>query len=294
MMEKKVIKKSLTQEKVVLLLQILILLLLSLFYIIFRVFPSLEMLFAFTILIFIWKSKQRALLKDLLPFFLLLLTYQSLRGFADNLSPAQIHITDLIGWEKSLFGGIIPAYAIQAILPSIPGHVVIAWIANLLYMSHFLNPVIVAIIIWYYKKDAYWAFIFGLLVLTYAAFFTYLFFPAAPPWWATKYGYLLDQPVTMTAFVYPSLVEFFGRNPVAAMPSLHMAYPSFIFFVSIYLWKRKAILIGLLPILVGISTLILGHHYVIDLIMGVIYAACALVFTISIHRYSKLWKISNQ
>ncbi len=233
------IKGLLTQEKVVLYLQLIILSFLSLFYIIRGVFPSIEMILAFTIITFIWKTKQRALLKDLLPFFLLLLTYQSLRGFADNLSSSQIHITDLIGWEKSLFNGWIPAYFVQSTLPSLPGHTVITLFANIFYMSHFITPIIVAIIIWNYKKDAYWPYIFGLLILTYGAFFTYLFFPAAPPWWATKYGYLLDQPVTLTAFVYPTLVEFFGPNPVAAMPSLHMAYPSFIFLILFIYGKGR-------------------------------------------------------
>ncbi len=274
------LKQLLTQEKVLLLLQLLIIGFISTYYVLNGIFPSLDIVIALTVTLFIWKSKQRALLKDLLPFFLLLLTYQSLRGFADNLSPSEIHITDLITWEKSIFNGWIPAYVIQQQLPTTPGAKIIIILANLLYMAHFVTPIIVAVCIWYYRKNSYWPYIFGLLVLTYGAFITYFFFPAAPPWWATKFGYLPDQPVTLSAFVYPTLVEFFGPNPVAAMPSLHMGYPSYICIYILFLWGKKALWILLLPILVGLSTLILGHHYVIDLIFGILFALIAWLVSI--------------
>lgn len=286
------IKGLLSQEKIVLLIQIAILILLSIFYIIQGVFPSLEMIIALTILLFIWKTKQRALIKDLLPFFVLLITYQSLRGFADNLSPSQIHITDLIEWEKSIFSGVLPAYFFQSILKTFPGKEIITGIANIVYMSHFVNPIIVAIIIWNYKKDAYWSFILGMVILTYGAFITYFLFPAAPPWWATKYGYLVDQPVILSGFIYPTIIEFFGPNPVAAMPSLHMAYPTYLFFILVYLWKRKILWFGILPIMVGIATLILGHHYVIDLFVGMVYSIISFAVSYFHHLKTKT-PISN-
>jgi hypothetical protein len=60
------------------------------------------MLIALSVAILIWKAKNRNLLIDLLPLFILLLTFQSLRSFVDDLTPARIHITDLIAYEKSL------------------------------------------------------------------------------------------------------------------------------------------------------------------------------------------------
>lgn len=256
----------------VLLIQVSFLGILALVYIFNGVFPSIEFLLALCIIALIWKAQFRTLLFSLMPFFILLLTYQSLRNFADNLTTAQIHVTDLINTEKFLFNGVIPAWFLQSkILPS-PYASWISLLTNLFYMSHFVIPVIIAIILWYKKHELYWHFVVGILVLSYLGFITYVIFPAAPPWWATKYGYLPDQPVTLAPYFHPELAEVEGPNPVAAMPSLHMAYPSFISIFVYYAFGRKIKWIFLLPLSVGFSAVYLGHHYVIDLIAGIIYA----------------------
>ncbi len=273
--------KKLAENQILLALQIVFILGLSLFYISRNIFPSVEMLVALSVAVLIWRARYRNLLIDLLPFFILLLTFQSLRSFVDDLTPARIHIVDLISYEKALFHGIIPAAFFQKAFSNQPYTHVLSEILNLLYMSHFLVPVVVAIIIWYQKKEHYWYFIIGLIALTYAAFITYIIYPAAPPWWATKYGYLTDQPVFLSNFFkYPTLVEFAGPNQVAAMPSLHMAYPSFICMYLFYIWGKKTFWMILLPIGVAISTLYLGHHYVVDLIAGYLYASIIFLITI--------------
>ncbi len=265
-------KSTTTNDRSVLVVQLGFLILLGAFYIYQGYFPSIEMLLATSVILLLWRAQSRKLLRDLLPFFILLLTFQSLRSFADNLTVADIHITDLIRYEKTLFHGHIPSSYLQSLLPELSSAPYIILLANIFYMSHFINPLIIAIIIWYKNHSDYWYFVGGLVVLTYAGFITYFIFPAAPPWWATKYGYLTDQTVVLSRFFYPSLVEFAGPNPVAAMPSLHMAYPTFIFLFSLLIWKRKGLFLLPLPILIGLSTLFLGHHYVIDLIAGAIYA----------------------
>lgn len=187
--------KKLTENQLLLILQIFFILGLSFFYVSRNIFPSLEMLIALSIAVMIWRAKQRSLLIDLLPLFIMLLTFQSLRSFVDDLTPARIHILDLITYEKFLFKGIIPAAFFQVAFSNQPYTHVLTEILNLFYMSHFLVPVITAIVLWYQKKEHYWYFIIGLIALTYAGFITYIIYPAAPPWWATKYGYLTDQPV---------------------------------------------------------------------------------------------------
>lgn len=283
-------------NQILLILQISFIIGLSSYYILHNIYPSIELLIAFSIAIFIWRAKNRSLLFDLLPLFILLLTFQSLRGFVDNLTPARIHILDLIAYEKAIFNGIIPAAFFQKLFYDQSYTHVLSEILNLFYMSHFLVPVIAAIIIWYQKKEHYWFFIIGLIALTYAAFITYIIYPAAPPWWATKYGYLTDQPVYLANyFKYPTLVEFAGPNQVAAMPSLHMAYPCYICMYLMSIWGKKVFWMVLLPIGVGISTLYLGHHYVIDLIAGYIFASTIFLITIWVkqRRVSKPEPIMN-
>ena len=270
-----------SNNKSILIIQITFLMVLSLWSMIRGVAPTIEILIALVIALLIWRAQYRALLADLIPFLLLLLSFQALRSFADNLTHADIHIVDLISYEKALFGGIIPAYFLQSTILDQPYAPLIEIPSSLFYMSHFVVPLITAIILWYRKKETYWPFVIGLVLLSYAGFITYLLYPAAPPWWATKYGYLIDQPVSLTAFAFPTLVEFAGPNPVAAMPSLHMAWPTFISLYCIYVWRRKVIWLLCLPLAVGFSTLILGHHYVVDLLFGILYGIVFLFIIIA-------------
>jgi hypothetical protein len=220
-------------------IQISFLVFLSLWQISHRIFPSIEVMLLLVILMLVWKAQHRELLRDLLPFFILLLSFQSLRGFADDLHLADIHIGELIGYEKSLFSGVVPAHFLQSVVPDLPFSNIIGILSGIFYMSHFVVPVIIAMILWRQDKPRYWHFITGLIILSYLGFLTYIFYPAAPPWWATKYGYLIDQPVHLLVYTIPTGIEIAGPNPVAAMPSLHMAYPTYIVLYCIYTWGKN-------------------------------------------------------
>jgi len=250
------------------LIQVGFLLLLCAWFLLRGIFPSIAALFAFSIILFGWRSQVRGLLRDLLPFFVLLLTYQALRGYADDLAPFEIHITDLIGYEKALFGGVIPASWIQTRLAGSFWAPIVNYTAGVLYMAHFVTPLLVAILLWKRRKSYYWPYVIGFLILTYAGFLTYLLYPACPPWLAYMNGFL-DQPVEMHSF--RGLIEFAGPNMVAAMPSLHVAYPTFIACFLTYVFGRKAAPVLLLPFAVGFATVVLGHHYVVDLLVGAVY-----------------------
>jgi membrane-associated phospholipid phosphatase len=235
-------------------------------------FPNTEMIAAAFIFSFIWTSGGRRFLLEFMPFLILLLTYKQMRNFADNLTPADINVTNLIRWEKSLFGGTVPSYWVQTHLWHHFYTPVLDALTNTLYLSHFLSPLVISALLWPKRRAMYWAFAIGLVVLSYAAFATYVVFPAAPPWWATLNGYLPDQPVTLDHFVANAQALAKGANPVAAMPSLHTAYPTFIALVAIYVWGKRGIPVILLPLGVVFSIVYLGHHYVIDALAGIVYA----------------------
>jgi membrane-associated phospholipid phosphatase len=256
------------KENWILIIQMLFLFGFILLNLINKVVPSIELLLAFCVLIFIWRSKDRKLLFSLLPFFILYLVFQSLRGFADNLSPSQVHVTEIINLERMLFGGRIPSHYLQVAVQRLPEQNIFDLVCNLVYMSHFINPLIVALLLWFKKPGGYWYFVGGLLVISYLAFIVFYLYPAAPPWWATKYGYLKDQPVYLSDYYQMSSIIQAGPNPVAAMPSLHMAYPTFIALILLYHWHLKAAPILLLPATVAFAALYLGHHYFVDLVAG--------------------------
>lgn len=235
-------------------------------------YPSTEMVPILLLALVIMNPRVRTFAIDFAPFLVLLISYDTLRNFADNLSASDIHITDMIRWERSLFGGALPGRVLQTTLTDKPYTLALDVLTNTLYLSHFLTPVITAIFLWRRRKTDYWAFAITLLLMSFAGFATFVAFPAAPPWWATHHGYLPGEAITLDPFIVDADVVSAGPNPVAAMPSLHTAYPTLIALVCVAVWGRKALPVLLLPLGVAFSTFYLGHHWVIDALAGAGYA----------------------
>lgn len=238
-------------------------------------YPSTKLGFLIILVLGVINPRVRDFAVDFSPFIMLLLTYGALRSFADNLSPSDIHITDMIAWERSLYGGHLPGYVMQSNLWNQPFTPVLDVLANGLYLSHFMTPVLAAGLIWRKNVVDYWAYAIGLVVLSFAGFVTYILFPAAPPWWATAHGYLWREPITLQHFVISGSAIANSANPVAAMPSLHAAYPTYIAITCIMVWGRRAVPVILLPVGVILATIYLGHHYTIDAFVGMAYAGFA-------------------
>jgi hypothetical protein len=217
-------------------------------------------------------------LRDWLPFVGLLLAYESLRGLADNLSSVA-HSADLIAVETALFGGHLPTLWLQHHLWR--GQV--QWydvVFTLLYFMHFVLPLVCAFWLWHWRKQRYWQFVVSLVVLCFAGFATYVLFPATPPWLAARQGdlqpvvkiidYVLDlfpRQMTISAF-YHNL----NPNPVAAMPSLHAAFPWLVFLMLHQELRRRAWWFLPYCLALWLAIVYMGEHYAIDAIAGVVYA----------------------
>ena len=116
---------------------------------------------------------------------------------------------------------------------------------------------------------------------------TYLLYPAAPPWMAAQKG--LIPPVkdvfatTLGTFItpggVPTVYGIMGPNPVAAMPSLHAAYPFLVYLFLVRFYGKKGHLFLPYVLLVWLSIVYTGQHYVIDAIVGALYALVAFAVT---------------
>jgi len=209
-------------------------------------------------------------------------------------------VENLVNLERSIFG-FIPTVELQARFFN-PAH--IAWwdvLAVVIDFLHFPLPLLVAFYLWVKDKKHYWKFIIALLTLSFTAFITYLIFPAAPPWYASQRAGLIEVHKIVDYVVaqvgwgwdFSRIYNNLNPNPVAAMPSLHSAYP-WLAFLTLFSFKKK---IGLMflpyPFLVWLSVVYLGEHYVIDVIAGVTYATFAylVVFQNSFFRkqFSKIF-----
>ncbi len=227
-----------------------------------------------------WRAFGRVLL-DWLPFTAALVVWDVSRGIADAVG-LPLHVGDVAGADRLLFGATVPTVWMQDHFFD-PGRV--HWydaVATLVYATHFLATPVLAAVLYLRNRDVWLAFVRRVLALAVAGLVTYVLFPAAPPWYAAREG-VIDPVVRASSRGYIWLhINKAGNllregqvaaNPVAAMPSLHIAYATIItIFLMAGRRSRARWLLGLYPIAMGLSLVYLGEHYVVDLIVGVGYA----------------------
>ncbi len=214
---------------------------------------------------------------DWTPSLLLILGYDYMRGLVP-IVVTKVHIRAMIYFDRLVFH-VVPTVALQQALfkPSM-----LHWydyVAACLYLSHFIVPFVVAFVFWYSDRAYFKRYMAAMVVLSYLAFFTYLVFPAMPPWMAATQGFLPPVThITDLAFAHfapsltlPTVYNYFGANLVAAVPSLHAAYPlmAALFFVKKF--PRYGKLFFLYPLAMWFSVIYLGEHYVFDVLVAIFY-----------------------
>ncbi len=222
---------------------------------------------------------------DWIPFLLILFVYEILTRIIPAIV-THINIANVANFELSAFG-TIPTIWLQRHFFNGALH----WYDYLLtfiYALHFIIPQFFAAILWRKSIAKFRFFVFTLLVLSYMGFLTYLLFPAAPPWYAASKG-VIGGVVRIQELIYAqfhdlglftvtsksSLFSLFKINDFAAMPSLHVAYPTLLLIMAYHFFKRKFVYILPYALLIYIGVVYLGEHYVTDAIFGVIYAIIA-------------------
>jgi membrane-associated phospholipid phosphatase len=84
---------------------------------------------------------------------------------------------------------------------------------------------------------------------------------------------------------FTELYDRLPANQVAAVPSLHSAYPMlFALFVTGIFGIKKFWWVYVYPVSMWIGVVYMGEHYVIDVILGALYAVLA--YTASVYGYN--------
>ena len=116
------------------------------------------------------------------------------------------------------------------------------YLAWLVYLSHFVVTLTVAIVLWVRAYPMFRRFRALFLTVTFAGFVTYVIYPAIPPWLASERG---DMPHTVRIvramwleLGLSDVAAVFGEKskyafPVGALPSLHAAWP---FLLLVFFW----------------------------------------------------------
>jgi hypothetical protein len=161
-----------------------------------------------------------------------------------------------------------------------------------LYFLHFPLPLAIGFLLWIRQRRVYYDFVAALIVLSMAAFVTYLVLPVAPPWWADQYGYVTGV-MHLSPVGFDGLKNLFGfgnnyffsyssiysvnPNEVAAFPSLHAGYPFLAFLFARRAFGKAGWLMLAYTVCVWFAIIYLGEHWVVDIIGGVTYASLSYV-----------------
>ena len=166
-------------------------------------------------------------------------------------------------------------------------------------------PVPLAFAVYLYLKDKLQFLHFSLtfLFVNLIGFCIYYIHPAAPPWYVSQYGFdfTLGVPgntaglVRFDNLIHLPVFEFIysrNSNVFAALPSLHSAYPVIVFYYA--LKNRMGLITWFLALFtagIWFSAVYSGHHYVTDVLAGIICASAGILlfqkFLLKINGFQK-------
>ncbi len=255
----------------------------------------------------------RQVLLFLLPFILTGVIYDSQRYWGPNVRGAP-HIAEPYLLERSLFG--IPSDGGPLTLNEWFGlhlHPVLDFIAGGAYLTFIGIFMVVALLLtlrvnragvaagaedvrddWSPERRFWTAqtLVWCFLVVNIVGYATWYLYPAAPPWYIEAYGLetvLLDvpgSPARTARFDNLLGTSFFAgmygyeSNAFGAIPSLHISYPTLSVFFAFRLGALRTLTVAFLAVMC-FAAVYLNHHYVIDVVLGVLYGLVAGVMTVA-------------
>ena len=224
---------------------------------------------------------RRGLVRDWLPLYVVLAVYALLRGYASHVLWGPFYRPQ-VAFDSFIGGGRPPTVTLQRWLFRANDLRPWDYAVWLTYMSHFFTSFIVAGVLWKRDHARFKRFVALFVGLTFLGYITYVLYPALPPWLASQTGHI--APITRIIPVVWNHVGIHGAgalftgnnqfdNNIAAMPSLHAAYPM---LLLLFFWKRarpvvRAILVGYV-LAMAFTLVYTGEHFVLDEVVGWSYA----------------------
>ena len=240
----------------------------------------------------------------LLSFLLFLIIYDTLPAFP-NYTFNEVHILELYNLELSLFGIndggrlIVPCEwfitRTNDVLSLIAGSCYILWMPL---------PMIYAGYLFFRDKSSLFIFGSSFLLTCILGMIGYYIYPAAPPWYYINHGLGTDFTIPGSEGLLSEFDRIVGApifhaiyakggNVFCAVPSLHCAYPV-VCFLSAMKMKNRALMgiFALWALGTWFGAVYSQHHYLIDVILGVL---CAILSFFTIQwllgkKFFRKWK----
>lgn len=210
-----------------------------------------------------------------------------------------VHIADLYNLEKKLFGITLNG---KTVTPNeywqAKGTSFLDVISGIFYLCWIPVPLGFAAYLFFKNRRQFLYFSCTFVLVNFLGFIVYYLYPAAPPWYVQQHGFTFlpathSNPAGLVKFdalvhagVFKSIYSK-GSNVFAAMPSLHSSYPVIVLYYGLKnrLWVAS---IFFVVVMLGIwfTAVYASHHYVTDVIAGIICAACGIfLFNLMVKRW---------
>ncbi|MDY0076650.1 MAG: phosphatase PAP2 family protein [Bacteroidales bacterium] len=238
----------------------------------------------FYLLLFYGNEKTRKFITGFSIFIIYWIIYDSMRILPNyEVSPVRIQEPYLL--EKSLFGISINdlIYTPNEYFDLVQTRF-LDIVSGLFYLNWVPVPLAFGVYLYYKNKQLFTQYSLVFLFTNLLGFVIYYIYPAAPPWYVDLHGFELHLGVQGNSAGLARFDEITGipvfaslynknANVLAAIPSLHAAYPVIVLYYGI---RNKLVWFNLLFVLfmlgIWFSAVYSGHHYIIDVVLGAVVA----------------------
>jgi membrane-associated phospholipid phosphatase len=244
----------------------------------------------------LYNEKTRSFLRHFFPFILTGVAFDSMRYFYWQGIAGRVHVAEPYLNERAWFG--IGGQTPNEWLAAHPSPILdlLCGLAYLIYVGEYL---LFAFVLFFRRRfDLLDLMARAFLLVNLLGFATYFLYPAAPPWYVNAFGLgparMHIQPFAAGANRFDQILgthlfdQMYGRgvDVYGAYPSLHVSYP----LIAAWACFRARELRWARPLAAGFfllmcfSAVYLQHHYVTDVVLGVVYAVVTLAVLACIQR----------
>ena len=224
-------------------------------------------------------GRLREFVRDWAVFLAAVVLFDASRGFVYALIlrfDLPVYMAYAIDAERALFGEPLLIERVQRWLAPDGRADAFDKLLALVYGSHFVLFLLYGLAIWLTRAQDFGRFKLSMLLVMYLGVVVYLLVPTVPPWMAAHTFFVIPKIHQIGAQLFhanlPTLSAAFELNPVAAMPSLHCAFPTLLTLIAFRHFRAWSPLMFGYTLLVYLATIQLGHHYGVDVLGGVALA----------------------
>ena len=235
-------------------------------------------LFAVLAVLFMPVSRFRSFILAFVPYGAIWAIFTFLRSFADETPLARLVNLKVLHFERWLFDGQIPTVTLQSDFFDPENLHWWDFYLTFVHWSYFLIPHVLAFRLWQKYPDVFKRFIAGLTILLSVGLAIYFLIPTNPPWLsddsstaaAPTVSRVMETVVAqLGSGLYEASYAVVGEsNPIAAMPSIHMAITFLLIFPAGYFGRRWQLLAMFYAASMGFALIYLGEHYFTDVVVG--------------------------